>query len=103
MFVEMRQYTLKVGAQGQYVKAYTTEGYAIQRRHLGEPVGYYVSEVGDLNQVVHLWRYDSFDDRTARRKALWADPEWLAYAAKLGGLVGAQKSTILYEVDLPKI
>ena len=44
-------------------------------RILGHLVGYYGVEVGGLNQVVHLWAYDSLDDRAKRRAELWADKD----------------------------
>ena len=48
-FVEMRTYELKPGTANTYAALYLEEGFAIQKSHLGQPVGYYVSEVGDLN------------------------------------------------------
>ena len=37
-------------------------------QHLGQPVGYYVSEIGPLNQVTTLWAYGSLDERVERRR-----------------------------------
>ena len=34
---------------------------------LGRLIGYFQTEIGDLNHVVHLWAYDSLEDRAARR------------------------------------
>ena len=82
MIVEMRTYTLALGATGRYFKLYGEKGLAVQKRILGHLVGYYAVEVGALNQVIHLWAYDSLDDRAKRRAALWADAEWLAYIAE---------------------
>ena len=95
MIVEMRTYTLALGATGRYFKLYGEKGLAVQKRILGHLVGYYATEVGELNQVIHLWAYDSLDDRATRRAALWADPEWLAYIAEAGGLVLKQENQIL--------
>jgi len=106
MIVEMRTYTLALGATGRYFKLYGEKGLAVQKRILGHLVGYYAVEVGALNQVVHLWAYDSLDERATRRAALWADPEWLAYVAEGGGLVTKQENQILnpapfFEVPAP--
>ena len=67
MIVEMRTYTLALGATGRYFKLYGEKGLAVQKRILGHLVGYYSVEVGPLNQVVHLWAYDSLDERAKRR------------------------------------
>lgn len=95
MIVEMRTYTLAVGATGRYFRAYAEQGLEVQKRILGHLVGYYAVEVGPLNQVVHLWAYDSLDDRAQRRKALWSDKDWLAYVATVGDLVLRQENQIL--------
>ena len=97
-FVEMRTYDLKIGTANAYASLYREEGYAIQKSHLGEPVGYYVSEVGDLNQIIHMWRYESLEQRSDKRTALFADPAWLGYVAKLGPMIVRQRNAILYEV-----
>ena len=95
MIVEMRTYTLALGATGRYFKLYGEAGLAIQKRILGHLVGYYAVEVGALNQVIHMWAYDNMEERARRRAALWADEGWLAYVAQVGGLVTKQENQIL--------
>ena len=95
MIVEMRTYTLSLGATGRYFKLYAEKGLEVQKRILGHLVGYYGVEVGGLNKVIHLWAYESLDERTKRREALWSDPEWLAYVREIGPLVTAQENQIL--------
>ncbi len=97
-FVEMRTYELIPGTANTYAALYLEEGFAIQKSHLGEPVGYYVSEVGDLNQVIHMWRYDSLEQRTQKRTALFSDPAWLDYVSKIGPMVVTQKNMILNDI-----
>jgi hypothetical protein len=95
MIVEMRTYTLSVGATGRYFRLYGEKGLAVQKRILGRLVGYYSVESGELNQVIHLWAYESFEERAKRRAELWADKEWLAYVGEVGGLVLKQESRFL--------
>ena len=83
MIVEERNYTFAPADLGPFLALYENEGVHIATRLLGNLIGYFRTEVGaDLNEVVHIWGFKDFADRTARRKALWADPEWLAFAAK---------------------
>ena len=103
MIVEMRTYTLALGATGRYFKTYAEKGLAVQTRILGHLVGYYATEVGELNQVIHLWAYDSFEERTKRRAQLWADEEWLAYVREIGSLVMKQENQILTPAPFLKI
>jgi hypothetical protein len=95
MIVEERIYTCHCGKAQQYVKMYEAEGLAIQRPILGNLLGYFTTELGELNQVVHLWAYENFEDRAARRKKLLTNPEWMAYAAKVQPLVLTQQNKIL--------
>ena len=97
-FVEIRTYELKPGTAGAYVGLYLEEGFEIQKSHLGEPVGYYVSEVGDLNQIVHMWRYESFEERAEKRTALFSDPAWLEYVGKVGPMILNQKNAIFTDI-----
>ena len=53
MYVEIRTYCLKNGSVPAYLAAFA-EGIEIQRRHLGTLFGYYSSEIGPINQIVHI-------------------------------------------------
>lgn len=101
MIVDHRTYTIPVGLMRDFLSLYAAEGRAVQVRHLGEPLGYFTTDVGELTQVVHLWRYDDLADRDRRRAALEADPQWLAYRAKASklGHVTRQVNSILRAVD----
>jgi hypothetical protein len=74
---------------------YEAEGLAVQRAILGRMLGYFATEVGPLNQVVHLWVYDDHGDRARRRAALAADDRWLAYVRRAKGLVVSQETRIM--------
>jgi len=95
MIVEQRTYTCHVGKSTQYVSMYEAEGLAIQRPILGNLVGYFTTEMGPLNQVVHMWAYEDLADRAARRAKLGADERWKAYIAKVQPLVLTQENKIL--------
>ncbi|MFY9477749.1 MAG: NIPSNAP family protein [Aquabacterium sp.] len=95
MFYEIRTYRLKVGTLPKYLALVGEEGIAIQRSHLGQLVGYFHSEIGPLNQIVHIWAFDSLDDRERRRNALAADPAWQAFAPKIQALIEEMDSKIM--------
>ena len=83
MIVDKRIYSLKPGGVPIYMKIYEEFGLKPQTKHLGEPMGWYYSEVGNLNQITHIWGYEDLADRTARRAAMQADPDWGAYLKKI--------------------
>ncbi len=95
MIVEMRTYTCKPGATAEYMRVYEAEGFPVQGRILGNLVGWYTTEFGALNQIVHMWAYQDFADRSRRRAELAASKEWQAVLAKLRDLILTQENKIL--------
>jgi hypothetical protein len=95
MFVEQRLYTCAPGKTGEFLRVYEAEGRAPQTQHLGQPVGYYISEIGPLNQVTTLWAYGSLDERVERRRTLFQDPAWNSFLNKARPLFTAQETRIL--------
>ncbi len=95
MIVEERIYRFKPGMIPQFMELYEAGPLALQRRILGDLRGYYVTEIGGLNQTVHLWGYTSLDDRAARRARLMQEPEWKAFLAQILPMLETQESRIL--------
>ena len=95
MLIEQRVYELKPGSTHEFLKAYEAEGLELQRGALGNLIGYFVCEVGDLNRVTQLWGFESFEDRNARRAALSANPAWRSYLGKVVSMVISQRSELL--------
>ena len=96
MILELRIYTTFPNRRAEWLRYYEQNGLPIQMRHLGKPVGFFTSEIGDLNQVVHMWKYESLADREARRHTLARDPAWQQYVAKAPPLLlQSQRNQIL--------
>lgn len=95
MIVEMRTYTIVAGGTAQYMKLYEEEGFKIQGPTLGNLVGWYFTEFGALNQIVHLWGYDSFAERERRRAELAAREDWQAFLGKVVPLILKQENKIM--------
>ena len=93
--VEERNYTFRPGTLGRFLELYEAEGLEIHRGHLGELVGYFTSETGELNQAVHLWAFEGWDDRARRRASLNADPAWHAFSAKVSDMVLRMETRLL--------
>jgi ribosomal protein L15E len=45
-----------------------------------------------------MWRYESLEQRAEKRTALFDDPAWLGYVAKIGPMIIRQRNAILHEV-----
>jgi len=95
MYYEIRTYRLKNGAIPDYLKVVGDEGIAIQTKHLGTLVGYFFSEIGPINEIVHIWAFASLDDRSERRARLMADPDWRAFLPKIRDLIEVADNKIM--------
>lgn len=105
MIFDQRTYTCRPGTIKTHLALYEEFGLKPQTKHLGQPLLYAATEVGDVNSYVHIWAYADLADRTTKRAAMWADPEWLAYtkkSAELGALI-KQENTILVATSFFKL
>ena len=95
MLIEQRTYHLKPGTLHEFLKVYEQEGLTIQSEALGNLIGYFQPQTGDLNRVIHLWGFATLEERNSRRAALSANPKWREFLGKAGGFVTAQYAEIL--------
>jgi hypothetical protein len=72
MLIERRCYTLKAGGLGAFWRAQDDRGYESVRPILDRLIGYFSAVSGPVDQVVHLYRYDSFEDWQTRLHGLYA-------------------------------
>jgi hypothetical protein len=76
MIHEFRIYDFAPGAAQGYLKLFQSEGLPLITRHL-PLLGYWFAESGTLNRLVHLWVYESAQDRVRRRASLLSDRNWV--------------------------
>ena len=95
MIVEERTYHVYTGKLADAVRLYAEEGTELQQRVLGNLIGAFTVDVGDLSSLVQLWGFDDFADRERRRAELQADPAWKAFLARLTPLIHTQRNRIL--------
>jgi hypothetical protein len=55
MYYELRTYTLDPLKMADWLALYQSHALEVQSEHLGNLVGFFTSEFGDVNQVVHIW------------------------------------------------
>jgi len=95
MLIDHRTYTVKPGTMAKQMALYQEYGFAAQKRHLGEPLGYLITETGEVNTYIHMWVYKDAADRATRRAAMQADPDWQVFMQKsseAGYLVGQRNN-----------
>jgi hypothetical protein len=95
LIVEERSYHVYTGKLAEVVRLYAQEGTAVQQEHLGNLIGAFTVDVGDVSSIVHLWGYESYAERDRRRALLQADDRWKAFLAKLQPLIHTQRTRML--------
>jgi len=79
---ELRIYDFHPNYLPDFMKL-SKENFHLRTKH-SKLLGYWFTEFGGANQVVHIWEYDSFAHRKSVRAALAEDPEWTGiYISKL--------------------
>jgi hypothetical protein len=95
MIVDVRTYTLIPRKMAKYLELFEKHALPVMQRHGLELMGYYMSQIGPLNQVVHLWRYDSLADLEKKRAARDADPAWGEFLSLTEGMVLMQDNKVM--------
>ena len=92
---ELRTYTLYVGKMAEAVALYEEVAWPVLERHPAKLVGYFTGDVGALNQIIHMWKFDDDADRRAFWADLFADEDFLAFARRFRPLVLTQENKLM--------
>jgi hypothetical protein len=74
MIIEMRTYTLRPGSIAEAEKRFGA-ALAVREKH-SKLAAFWHTEVGPLNQIIHVWGYDNFEHRAAVRAASQKEEGW---------------------------
>ncbi len=77
MIYELRTYTCRPGTGAIVARNSGTVAKDIRGDDYGKLEGYWLTEIGTLNQVMHLWSYESFDERARLRGELSKNERWV--------------------------
>lgn len=96
MIVEERIYVLHTHASlTEYLRIYAGEGLPVQKDILGGFLGYFTTEIGTQNQLVHFWAYEDLEERRKRRATLAEQPAWQACLAQIRPMIMTMENRIL--------
>ena len=74
MIYEVRTYTLQPGSVAQFEENFAK---ALPSREKYSKLGaFWHTEIGPLNQVIHVWPYESVEERNEIRAEAANDPDW---------------------------
>ena len=89
----------------KWIALYEQYGLPVQQKYLGNLIGFFQTEIGSLNQVIHLWGFDDLNERQRRRAEMAKDPAWHDFMRRneeLGALIN-QESKIVIPVGFSPI
>ena len=98
MIFERRAYTMEPGHVPAFDKAQTDRGFDLVKSYMDRLVGYFSTRSGPADQVVHLYRYDSFEDWNTRLRGLYAVPELTPYFVNTRKIVRRQVTGFLADL-----
>ena len=55
MIIEERDYRVRHGKLAEFIGLYSQRGLPIQQEHLEKSLGYFTTDIGELNHVVAWW------------------------------------------------
>ena len=102
MIYELRTYNLKPGTLGDMIKAASTVSRDIRGDNYGKLEGYWSTEIGPLNQVMHMWSYSDLNERARLRVELAKNPRWTSeYTPLVLPLVVRQEVRLMNAIRPP--
>jgi len=85
-----------VGKMSEVISHYKNEGWPALAKHPPKLVGYFTGDVGALNELIHLWKFDDDAHRRRHWAAVFADPAFMdGFAVKFRPLVMSQEVKLL--------
>jgi len=103
MLFEQRIYTLKPGTLAAFWQAQRDRGFDLVRPILERQIGYFSAVSGAADQVVHLYRYDGYDDWFQRLHGLYRVAALEPYFKTVRALMLAQENRFLVAAPLEQI
>jgi len=102
MIYELRTYTVRPGGVGDMVKFASTLSRDIRADNFGKLEGYWITEIGPLNQVMHMWSYADLNERTRLRGELAKNSRWTGeYIPAIRPLLMRQEVRLLNAIIAP--
>lgn len=90
---ELRTYTVTVGKMNDVIALYKAEGWPALSKHPQKLCGYFTGDIGALNQLVHLWKFDDDADRRAFWAGVYGDQAFMNFASSCAPCCSNKKTS----------
>ena len=96
----MRTYDIAMGKTPEYMAAVREVALPVRESYGVKLAGWYYTDIGALNRVVHIWAYRDFAHFEEAREAFRTDERWLNdYVPRVKGIVLRQENQIMRASD----
>ncbi|CAM8657157.1 NIPSNAP [Oxalobacteraceae bacterium] len=94
---EKRIYAVKVGEMVETKRLFTTIGWPalVEGKFDKNVVGYFISDTGDLHQLIIILRFDSDQDRRDFWKRLYANEKFMIFVKQFRSLLLSQNVQLM--------
>ena len=79
MIYELRTYTMLPGMAAKAAQHSAEVGRDVRGDDYGKLEGYWMTEVGALNQVMHLWSFADLNERARLKGELGSNERWVTF------------------------
>ena len=96
----MRTYDIAMGKTPEYMAAVREVALPVRESYGVKLAGWYYTDIGALNRVVHIWAYHDYTHFEEAREAFRTDERWLNdYVPRVKGIVLRQENQIMRASD----
>ena len=100
---ELRTYTLVVGKLHEASEIYNEFGTPWINKFKKNLVNYYLGDIGALNQIIHIWKYEDDIERRKLWKQIFSDEDFIKFASKFRPLVLSQENKLMIQAPWVEI
>ena len=100
---ELRTYTLFVGKLHEASEIYKEFGTPWIKKFKNNLVNYYLGDIGALNQIIHIWKFEDDNERRELWKQIFSDEDFIKFASKFRPLVLKQENKIMIQAPWVEI
>ena len=106
MLIDHRHYRVRPLTLYKQLALFREHGYPILQKYFGVPLRLFIPLDGDTKSYIHIWVFQSFEDRVRRRELLNEDPAWQAFLerSQQAGFLTHQESRLMTPasfIDVP--
>ncbi len=96
----MRTYDIAMGKTPEYMAAVREVALPVRESYGVKLAGWYYTDIGALNKVVHIWAYRDFAHFEEAREAFRNDERWINdYVPRVKGMILRQENQIMRASD----